>query len=148
MSARDTSGYHGHMTLEDGSHVRLTAEEAQALWDEAERQQTERAARLPDEAACLRAMCDAFHRLKELGWREAMYCPKDGSEFDVIEAGSSGIHRCHYMGDWPDGHWYVSDGGDLWPSTPILFRLDPEAEAERKRRMAEAAAAYAAESRP
>ena len=34
--------------------------------------------------------------------------------------------------------------GDVWPSRPILYRLDPEAEAARKAKMAEAAARYAA----
>lgn len=140
-------GYHGHMTMADGSHVPLTAEQASGLWEQTERHQAEIAARLPDEAACLRAMSEAFHRLRDFGWREAMYCPKDGSSFDAIEAGSSGVHRCYYSGEWPDGRWYVEDGGDIWPSTPILFRLDPEAEAERKRKMEAAAEAYQAERR-
>lgn len=141
-------GCHGHMTMADGTHVPLTAEQAAALWEETERHQAEIAARLPDEAACLKAMCEAFHRLRDFGWREAMYCPKDGSSFDAIEAGSSGIHRCHYSGKWPDGHWYVADAGDFWPSTPILFRLDPGAEAARKAKMEEAAARFAAEEAP
>ena len=37
----------------------------------------------------LRMMCDAYQRLKDFGWNDAIYCPKDGSIFDVIEAGSS-----------------------------------------------------------
>lgn len=138
--------YHGHMTMADGSRVPLTEDEASALWEQVERSKAEIAARLPDEAACLKAMTEAFHRLRDFGWREARYCPKDGSWFDVIEAGSSGIHRCHYLGEWPDGRWYVATAGDLWPSSPILFRLDPEDEAERKRKMAEAVAAYRAEA--
>lgn len=137
--------YHGHMTMADGSHVPLSEERASALWEQMKQRRAEISARLPDEAACLRAMSEAFHRLRDFGWQSAMFCPKDGSSFDAIEAGSSGIHRCHYSGEWPDGHWYVEDAGDLWPSSPILFRLDPEAEAECKRRMAEAAAKYRAQ---
>lgn len=145
MSVAKSTGYHGHMTMADGSHVPLSEEQASALWERLERRQAERAAKLPDEQAALGAMFEAYDRLRELGWRDIIYCPKDGSSFDVIEPGSTGIFRCHYVGEWPDGQWYAEDGGDLWPSSPILFRLDPEAEAARKRRMAEAAAKFRAE---
>lgn len=118
--------YHGHMTKRDGSHVPLTADEAQALWDESERQRAEIAARLPDENSALRAMCEAFHRLKDFGWRDAIYCPKDGTVFDSIEAGSTGIFDCYYTGNWPEGSWWTYDGDDLWPGDPILFRLKPK----------------------
>lgn len=83
----------------------------------------ERLAReMPDEAAALRVMFDAWKRLKQLGWNDIDYCPKDGSVFDSISAGSTGIHPCHYEGTWPMGSWWVADGGDLWPARPILFR--------------------------
>lgn len=125
MSDAREPGYGGHMTLADGSHVHLSPEEAKRLWDDSTRRTAERAVRLPDEGSALRAMFDAYDRLRELGWRDACYCPKDGSSFDVIEAGSSGIHRAHYDGVWPTGTWWIEDGGDLWPSRPILFRLSP-----------------------
>lgn len=118
---------HGHMTLADGGHVPLTADQAKALVEECDRHRKERAERLPDEKTSLNAMFEAYDRLRELGWREAIYCPKDGSEFEVIEAGSTGIHRCMYSGEWPNGHYLISDGGDLWPSRPIIFRsIQPE----------------------
>lgn len=81
------------------------------------------AERMPDEAAALRQMHDAYTRLQKLGWREAIYCPKDGTVFDAIEVGSTGIHDCHYEGEWPNGHWWTRDGDDLWPSRPSLYRL-------------------------
>lgn len=31
-------------------------------------------------------------------------------------------HRCHYQGEWPNGHWWVASDGDLWPSHPALFK--------------------------
>lgn len=71
------------------------------------------------------AIWEAVNALKRLGWRDAVYCPKDGSPFDAIEAGSTGIHRCHYFGEWPNGHYFVEEAGDLWPSRPILFRPCP-----------------------
>lgn len=82
------------------------------------------------EADALRVMCAAYERLKQLGWNDAIYCPKDGSSFDVIEGGSSGIHRAHYEGEWPTGSWWIEEAGDLWPSRPVLYRVT---EAEKAR---------------
>lgn len=64
-------------------------------------------------------MFAAYDELRKLGWREAVFCPKDGTVFEVIEPGSTGIHDCRYEGEWPTGGWWVEDG----PSYPILFRL-------------------------
>lgn len=137
-------GYSGSATMEDGTRVMFTPEQAEALWKASEAAQAKAEADFPDVATALREMSRAFHRLKDFGWREAIYCPKDGSEFEVIEAGSTGIHRCHSDGKWPTGHWWILADGDLWPSRPILFRLLPEAQAEYDRKMAEAAARFAA----
>lgn len=116
---------------------------AEELWAEIEAADAARAAKMPDDRAALEQMFDAYIRLKDLGWNDAIYCPKDGTSFEVIEAGSCGIHRCHYQGEWPDGHWWVEEAHDLWPSRPILYRLYPEDEAKRKAKMAEAAARFA-----
>lgn len=145
MSEQAASEFSGHATLADGSHVHLTADDCKALWEASELHREARAAAMPDDARALRVMCEAHERLRELGWREAMYCPKDGSAFEVIEAGSSGIHRCHYQGEWPTGSYWIEADHDLWPSKPILFRLYPEDEARRKAKMAEAAARFRAE---
>lgn len=62
--------------------------------------------------------------LESMGWRDIIYCPKDGTVFDAIEFGSTGIHACHYEGKWPIGSWWIhEDSGDLSPSRPIMFRL-------------------------
>lgn len=82
----------------------------------------ERASAMPTEKDALKVMFSAYTRLQELGWRPAVYCPKDGTLFDAIEAGSFGIGTCHYEGDWPDGRWWMHEAGDLWPSRPILWR--------------------------
>ena len=55
--------------------------------------------------------------------KEAIYCPKDGTVFSAIEAGSTGIFDCIYEGEWPDGAWWALEVGDMWPSHPILFKL-------------------------
>lgn len=110
-------------------------------WDSIEiaslKEKVARSALMPTEQDALNLMHDCYERLKELGWQDAIYCPKDGTEFDAIEAGSTGIHRCHYDGEWPTGHWLVADAGDLWPSRPILYRV-PEEEADRDKQLAEA----------
>lgn len=74
------------------------------------------------EQELLKAMCSAYHALQKLGWKEIIYCPKDGSVFSAIEPGSTGIHDCFYQGTWPDGHWYIVDEHDMYPSHPILWK--------------------------
>lgn len=120
----------GHATLSDGSHVPVRQDEAEALWSAAEAGREKRAADMPTERDAIDTLFAAYQRLKELDWNDAIYCPKDGSSFDVIEPGSSGIHTCHYEGEWPKGHWWIADAGDLWPSRPILYR---RTEAEKAR---------------
>lgn len=120
----DVDGQRAHYTPARGStateeQVRDEIRRCVALADE---QKAKRLSDMPDQAAALHALGQAYQRLSELGWRDAIYCPKDGSEFDVIEAGSTGVHRCHYVGKWPDGSWWIAADGDLWPSRPILFR--------------------------
>lgn len=104
-------------------HEPLTRGEADAILDACEKAKADREQRMPDEQAAIRAMFDAWQRLKELGWREAIYCPKDGTHFQSIEPGSTGIHDCSYEGEWPKGSWWVYDG-DIWPSHPCLFKLN------------------------
>ena len=99
---------------------------------------TEKQARadlMPTEQDAINLMSQAYQRLKELGWKEAIYCPKDGSEFDAIEPGSTGIRKAHYSGDWPTGGWMVADAGDLWPSHPCLYRPTEAEIAEREARI-------------
>lgn len=123
-------------------HEPPTRAEVDAIWTRVEAEKQKRAADMPDEKAALLAMHQAWQRLKELGWREAMYCPKDGSKFQVIEAGSTGIHECFYSGEWPKGHYNIADAGDLWPSHPILFKLYPAEQAAYDARMASARGKY------
>lgn len=82
--------------------------------------------RTPEEAAALIAMYQQYATLRKSGWSDACYCPKDGSHFLVIEAGSTGVHRCYYEGEWPKGCFWVMGAGDLWPSRPILWKPLPD----------------------
>lgn len=77
---------------------------------------------MPDEQSAINMMWNARERLTELGWRDPIYCPKDGSTFLVIEPGSTGVHKCHYSGEWPNGTWWITDERDMYPSRPVLFK--------------------------
>jgi hypothetical protein len=112
----------GHTTYHDGHHEPLRRSEANAIIAASDEAKARRAERMPDEQSAINAMFEAWLRLKELGWNDAVYCPKDGTTFDAIEAGSTGIHQCRYDGDWPKGSWWILGDGDLWPSRPVLFR--------------------------
>lgn len=76
-----------------------------------------------DERAAIDRMFAAYQTLHHEGWRSIIYCPKDGTWFWSVEPGSTGIHDTQYQGEWPNGHWWVADGGDLWPAHPVLFKL-------------------------
>jgi hypothetical protein len=67
-------------------------------------------------------MWRGFDALRQLGWREAIYAPRDYSTFLAIEPGSTGIHECTRH---EDGSFWIYDG-DLWPSRPILWKPMPE----------------------
>lgn len=83
-----------------------------------------RAEQMPTETHALTQMNQAYLRLKELGFKDIIYCPKDGSKFEAIEAGSSVMHsECSYQGDWPNGSWNAWHENEAWPIHPILYRL-------------------------
>lgn len=146
----------GHKTIDTGErdqhglpifrHEPITEAEASAIWASVEKAGKERAERMPDEKAAISALFEAWQRLKELGWNEPQYCPKDGTSFKVIELGSTGIFDCYYQGEWADGLYMVSDDRDIYPTSTgvAMFKLLPADEEKRKQRMAEAAARFAA----
>ncbi len=95
------------------------------IFAEFEHAKDQRAIDMPTEKDALEHMHRAWLRLKDLGWADAIYSPKDGRDFLVIEAGSTGTFACQYMGKWPTGGWWIHDAGDLWPSRPILWKAKP-----------------------
>lgn len=115
----DSKDVVGHMCGDDGCKP-LTQDVAHNFWGIAKRQREERAARMPDEASAIRALFDAYGRLKELGWHEATYATK-GVPLQMIEVGSTGIHE-----GYRDEHgFWIHSHGDLWPSRPVLSRPAP-----------------------
>lgn len=81
---------------------------------------------IPDpEAAALARLHAAHQELERLGWKGAIYCPKDGTVFLAIEPGTGVPMRCAYWGEWPTGGWWELDSGDAYPVRPSLFKLLP-----------------------
>lgn len=144
----------GHKTFATGEkdehgfpkmrHEPLTRGEADAMWESAEKAKAERNARMPDEQSAIKALFDAWYRLKDFNWNDPSYCPKDGSRFNILELGSTGIHTGYYQGEWPKGSWWVEDAYDLYPSHPALFKLFPEDQAKRDKQFADVAARFRA----
>ena len=120
----------------------------QARIDELTRQRDEalakRAADMPDEKAAIEALWNAQQRLKELGWREGIYSPRDGTRFRIVELGSTGIFDCDCHGEWPNCTWTSYDDHDAYPSSkpPILFKLYPEDQAKHDAKMKAASELY------
>lgn len=111
----------GWGTTTEGKHVPIRKDFADRLWAAAEAQKAKRIADMPTERDAIFALHEAYRRLEELGWKNPVYAPKDGSALDLIECGSTGIHSGYYEGKWPDGSWWIMDD-DIWPSRPVLAR--------------------------
>lgn len=86
------------------------------------------AAATVDKRPAIERLASVYMGLRNEGWREIMYAPKDGTEIEVIECGSTGIHRARWHSFKCDhslrncGCFFIAEAGDLWPSHPILFR--------------------------
>ena len=79
---------------------------------------------MPTEQDAIETMYRAYSRLRDLGWRDGLYMPKDGTPVTVIQIGSTGTFECRYSGKWADGYFNLYDGGDVYPSrsAPPLFK--------------------------
>jgi hypothetical protein len=100
----------------------LDRERANSWLVGAKKAEERRAELMPDEHAAVNMLFEATQRLEDLGWQDAIYCPKDGSSFQVIEPGSTGFHRAHYCGEWLKGTWWIEEEADMGPSRPILWK--------------------------
>jgi len=94
--------------MAENSPTEVTPEEFQSILDEMDQSRARRAALMPNQQTAIRALFEAFDRLRELGWREGIYCPKDGSEFEVIEAGSEHAESILALAHNPA--WITLDG--------------------------------------
>lgn len=131
--------YSGHVTMSDGTHVQLPPGEAEKIIEAIRQNDALQAERMPTSADALRLLCDARERLRRLGWRDGMYCPKDGTEFAAVEYGSTGIFTATMTENWPNGFAYVEDNhvhlsGIMWKP---LNQLTADEEAARQRSAAD-----------
>lgn len=85
----------------------------------------------PQERLAIQSIARNVECLKQMGWRDICYGPKDGTQFLAIEAGSTGVHVCHHYGEWPHGAWFIESGHDIWPSHPILFKPMPKVDKQQ-----------------
>ena len=123
----------GHKTFRDGEsfrHEPLMRAEAEALVAAMDAHERKMAEMVPDEDAAIRMMFNAYQRLKALGWKDAVYAPKDGTEFLAIERSSTGkFPTCYIM----DGKYLANDVSEHYfiMFRPILAREAQEAGDER-----------------
>ena len=119
------SEYKGWKTTADRKRSELSQDEIAQILTAIDREEARSQLQIPTERDAINLIHRARERLKRFGWQEAQYCPKDGSPFAVICAGSTGIFRCTYSGEWPDGYFMVEDGGDVYPTSlgVLMFRL-------------------------
>lgn len=87
------SDYHGHVTMNNGTHKVLTDDEAKAIWQSAERAAEDRAKLMPTSDDAMRAILDAQQRMGALGWRKGLGLTgvKRGDVCAIREDGSTGI---------------------------------------------------------
>lgn len=70
----------------------------------------------------------AYVALKDEGWQDAIYAPKDGTEIEIIEVGSTGIHKVAWSSfdHQPlDTCGCFFGGAEGYPSHPVLWRRVP-----------------------
>lgn len=125
----------GWGTTEDGRHVPITRAQAACILKSIKDAQAKRDAMMPDEASARRVLMQAVERMKSFGWRDGIYCPKDGTAFAVFMFGSTGVFTGHYSGDWPSGCIIAEDEvcdprGCMWKP---IDKLSDEEEAARQK---------------
>lgn len=121
MSADTPNPIVGHKTFRDGDrhwHEPLREDEADAIMARVEGNDKRRAELMPTEQDAAKMLFDAWYRLKQLGWRETMYGPTNQT-VQLIEPGSSGIHKGQRWKDWPEKTWWIDNDS---PSNPCLFK--------------------------
>ena len=95
----------------------------QEVIEQANRTRSERAELMPTEKDAMLVVWAGIQRLRDLGWKDAIYCPKENGHRSLFwEAGCVGSAPGYYHGEWPNGTWFMEDAGDLWPSRPTLYR--------------------------
>jgi hypothetical protein len=122
------TGYYGHKTLIDGSHVPLTKDEAAAIMEAVRVADQDRAKDMPTVRDALAELIRAEQRMKDLGWWQGGGLRvKPGDECAVAETGSTGIWRGRLDAERKHVHYSdcVSDPRKCWLK-PITDLTDDE----------------------
>lgn len=106
--------------------IQVSQKEFDQLLHEIKQDKRSRAEKMPTEKDAIKLIFEAYLRLKELGWQDMTYAPRDGSTFSIIEAGSTGIHPCFDFGQG-SGDWMSPADGDLYHIRPMMFKPAPPA---------------------
>lgn len=93
----ETQFVRGWATLADGTRIETTADDAAEMWKMFEAIKAKRAAAYPTTHDALCAFLDATERMRDLGWRTAIFGVEDGDEFAIAEQGSTGIFRAVWI---------------------------------------------------
>lgn len=72
----------------------LGPEEIEVILKLCDEKKKKRISEMPTEQDAIHHLYRAYQRLVDLGWKEIIYCPKDGSSFKAIEVGSTGVWEC------------------------------------------------------
>ena len=73
----------------------------------------------------MQQICHLTNEMRNEGWSEISYCPKDGSSFLAWNPLCSLPYICTYSGKWPDGKWWAHVDGDVWPDKPMMWKPIP-----------------------
>lgn len=91
------------------------------------KQRSAAASRATDNRPAIDRLYSAYRDLLSQGWREALYAPKDGTEIEIIELGSTGVFKavwCSFGHEPMDtcGSFFGQDGGDTYPCRVAVWR--------------------------
>lgn len=107
--------------------VQVTKEQFEQIIAASEAKELAMVAAMPTEQDAIDALFNTYQRLKQMGWKEMPgMAPLGTKSFLSITVGSTGQFVTLPMGERQS--YFVEDGNDLWPATPILWKPLPAKE--------------------
>lgn len=82
---------------------------------------------MADERPLVDRLYSLWHELRAAGWQDMLYAPKDGSDIEMIEMGSTGVFRARWRSYSHEpldtcGCFFGEDGGNAWPMRGVMWR--------------------------
>ncbi len=111
------------------NHVTEVSQEVfENLLAEIEESKAKRAEKMPTENDAFKQMFEAYQRLQELGWKDAMYAPRGGGDrFESYYPGSTAKAKDTHRDE--QGRFWVFEAGDIWPAMPALIKIPSNTDA-------------------